>query len=282
LHNLQGFVMGQTAGHISDLTPLHDLKQLKELSLDSAAIRDLTPIRELTNITQLSIGGTQVNDLSPIHNFRHLKVLNLGGAPVTDLSPLDMDTLKEMRITSSEVASLSTFPKKDNLKALSIFDSRVIDLSPVGQLWGLETLDLFISGPQGFDVSPLKRLMNLTNLRISGDGFQYFSPVKGLEAINGLHHLKKLSLFGVLMTDLSFVADLQSLEEITVVNAPVNNISALSRTKTLNSVSLTGTGVVDISPLLDLPELKTLVIIRTPARSDVLTELERRGVKVQR
>lgn len=72
------------------------------------------------------------------------------------------------------------------------------------------------------------------------------------------------------------------MEEISVTNSPLINVSALSRIKRLKTVSLTGTAVVDISPLLDLPELKTLGIMRTPARSDVLTELERRGVKVQR
>jgi hypothetical protein len=40
--------------------------------------------------------------------------------------------------------------------------------------------------------------------------------------------------------------------------------------------------VADVSPLLDLPDLTELVILRTPARDDVLRELERRGVRVDR
>ncbi len=283
LHNLQILVMGQTAGHISDLSPLHDLNNLKELGLDSAAIRDLKAIQGLTNITKLSIGGTQVSDLSPIRNFRHLQSLNLGGAPVADLSPLaDIDSLKEMQITGSEIASLSTFPRKENLEALSIHESRTVDLSPVGQLLGLEALSLFIDGPQGFDASVVRSLKKLTKLSISGNGFEYFSLVKGLDAIDELPRLRTLWIFGVQMIDLGFVADLQSLEEIAVTNAPLNNISTLSRIKTLKSVTLTGTSVVDISPLLNLSKLENLSIVHTPARSDVVTELERRGVKIQR
>ena len=156
--------------------------------------------------------------------------------------------------------------------------ARSRNLEPVGQLLGLETLNLYISGPQGFDVSPLKQLVNLISLRINGD----YSPVRGLDAIAGLNHLRNLVLFGVQLTDLAFLIDLQSLEEISVINSPLVNVSALSRIKTLKSVSLTGTAVVDISPLLELPELKSLGIMRTPARSDVLTELERRGIQVQR
>ncbi len=110
--------------------------------------------------------------------------------PVTDLFPLgEIETLKKMQITGSEVRALSTLPRKDNLRTLSIYESRTIDLAPVGQLLGLETLNLHIYGPQGLAVSPVKQLVNLTSLGISGDGFQYYSPVGGLDAIDGLHHL---------------------------------------------------------------------------------------------
>ena len=124
--------------------------------------------------------------------------------------------------------------------------------------------------------------VKLTKLHINGDGFQHLSTVTGLDAVGELQNLTELRLFGLQMVDLAFVGDLRSLNAIYITNSPVTNISALSRLKALKSVSLTGTSVVDISPLLDLPELQTLGIPRTPARSDVITELERRGVKVTR
>ena len=254
-------------------------------SLGGTAIRDLTPIQQLTNMTRLGIGGTQVTDLSPIRNFRHLQVLNLGGAPVSDLSPLaDIETLTEMSMTGTEVASLATFPRKDSLRTISVYDSGTVavDLSPVGQLSGLESVDLFVWGPQGFDVSFVRQLKQLTKLSITGNGFDYISPVTGLGAIGELSSLRTLHLFGIQIKDLVFLTNAQNLNEITVTNAPLTNISALRRIKSLTIVSLTGTLVVDVSPLLDLPKLTAVSITRTPARSDVVTELERRGVKVQR
>lgn len=287
LHSVQSFVMGQSSGHISDLSPLRDLQNLREVVVGSAAIRDLTPLQDLPNITTLGIGGTQVTDISPLRHLHHLVTLNLGGAPVADLSSLDNEALKELSITGNEIASLLTFPRKDSLKQLSIYDmqqqsQRLIDLSPVAQLSGLETLTLFIFGVQGFDVSPVGQLKTLTKLDIHGDGFQYFSPVRGLQVINQLHSLTSLNLFGIQLTDLNFISDLRKLKEISVVNAPLTNISALGRIGTLTDVSLIGTAVVDVSPLLDLPGLNTLAISRTPARSDVVGELEHRGVKIQK
>lgn len=283
LRTLTVLVMGQTAGHITDLAPLGELKDLKELGLDSAAIGDLTPLRDLINISTLSIAGTRVHDLSAISNFRHLQKLNLGNAPVSDLSPLaGIDSLTEMSMNGANVPSLSTLVHKNNLKTLSILGSESVDLAPVGQLSGLEILSLYIYGPQGLDISGLRPLKNLRKLYIFGDGFQQFSPVRGLDAINELTNLTNISLFGVQVNNLDFVANLRDLNEISVANSPLSDISVIRRLKSLKSVSLTSTFVVDISPLLDLTGLETLAIARTPARSDVVTELERRGVKIQK
>jgi internalin A len=284
LNNIQIFIMSQTVGHISDLGPLKDLTNLRELGVDSAAIRDLSPIQGLTGITTLSIGGTQVSDLSPLRNFRHLSSLNLGGAPVTDLSPLvNLDTLTTMRLTGAEVPALATLVRKERLKSLSIYAGQgAVDLSPVAELSGLEMLDLDFFSGRGFDISPVRHLTSLKILSIGGNGFEYFSFVNGLDAIGALTNLQKLSIFGVQMTDLNFATPLQNLTELSVTNAPLSNISALGQLRSLSNVSLTGTLVVDISPLVNLPELTQLGIVRTPARSDVVTQLEHRGVKIQR
>jgi hypothetical protein len=63
---------------------------------------------------------------------------------------------------------------------------------------------------------------------------------------------------------------------------PITSIAPLRGLKSLKSVGLNVTEVADISPLLDLPSLEHLGVVRTPARADILTELERRGVKIVR
>ena len=45
---------------------------------------------------------------------------------------------------------------------------------------------------------------------------------------------------------------------------------------------LVRTSVADVSSLLELPDLVELTVSYTPARSDIIAELERRGVKVTR
>jgi hypothetical protein len=60
----------------------------------------------------------------------------------------------------------------------------------------------------------------------------------------------------------------------------LSSIEALRNLKAIKKLSLIDIPVVDISVLLELPALISVTVIRVPARADVITELERRGVKV--
>jgi hypothetical protein len=84
------------------------------------------------------------------------------------------------------------------------------------------------------------------------------------------------------LNDLSFVERLKKLAEVNINELPITSISFVRGLSTLKSVNLTSTLVVDISPLLDNGTLATITVMRTPARADVLAELERRGVRVNR
>jgi hypothetical protein len=61
---------------------------------------------------------------------------------------------------------------------------------------------------------------------------------------------------------------------------PVSSIEYVRDLSHLKKIGLTDIAVVDISPLLNLPNLVEITVVRCPVRSDVLTALGRRGVKV--
>ena len=279
LRNLDGLVISQATA-ISDLSALQGLTKLKELTLGSTAIRDLTQIQGLKNITTLSIGGTQVSDLSPIRNFSNLRVLGLGGSRVTDLSSVsDIKSLEELSVSGQQVPGLPVL-RYLNVKKLYLAENAPVDLSSVGELGTLEILD--ITGPQMLNLSPLRRLARLTNLKLMPEAFESLMQVEDIEAIGELHELRKLVLFQVLIPNLSFMRGLNNLTEFTAINTPISEIAGIELAASLNTVQFTNTRVVEISPLLNLPNLKELYVIRTPARSDVLTILEQRGIKVHR
>ncbi len=246
LKNLEGLVMGQSAGHTSDLTPLRDLINLKQLTLDSAAIRDLSPIQNLSNVTTLSIGGTGVSDLSALRNFRHLRVLGLKGSRVTDLSPIaDIASLEELTIGGDQIPSLPALRKLPKLTKLSLFESRPVDLTPIGELTQLE--DLSIYGPVKLSLSPLRRMKKLSSLSLTQYGdFSSLMQLEDPNAIAELHELRKLVLFEVQITDVTFMVGLSKLTEFSAINCPVVNIKDIEHAQSLVSVQFTNAPLVEI------------------------------------
>jgi pimeloyl-ACP methyl ester carboxylesterase len=282
LRNLQRLEIAQTTT-VSDLSPLQGLAGLKELVLGSAGIRDLGPIQGLHNITALQIGGTQVSDLSPLRNFRNLRTLNVTGTRVMDFSAIsDIETIEFLSVNGRQLAGLLVLRDLPNFKKISLFETDPVDLSPIGELGKLESLQ--IDGPRMLNLAPLRRLSRLSSLWISPQAadFTTMMQVEDVAAIGELHELRKLTLMQVLITDLSFMRGLPNLAEFTAMFVPLSNINGIEGARALSTVQLSRTNVVDISPLLRLPGLTEVSVAYTPARSDVLTELERRGVKVHR
>jgi pimeloyl-ACP methyl ester carboxylesterase len=272
----------------SDLTPLRGLMQLQTLSiLNDESLKDISPLSDLAGLLKLNlINDTFVTDVTAISHMSHLKVLYLRDTNVTDLSPLRrIETLTELQIDGKQVPGLHGIASLHNLKILDILCQRAFDLSPISDLPELDRLAINTSSlsPVRLNLSPLRKSVKLSDLVLSGGGG--FSPpnqVEDIEAIGELHRLKRLVLGGIQISNLNFLASLRDLEELELGFMPVSDVSVIGTLPLLKSVTLFGTGVIDIAPLLNLTELKKLNITNTPARSDVVTELERRGVKVQR
>jgi Leucine-rich repeat (LRR) protein len=87
-------------------------------------------------------------------------------------------------------------------------------------------------------------------------------------------------LGGIEIGSLAFLAGKSNLTELNLSNTPVGYAPELGTLTSLAKVSLVDIPMVDISPLLSLANLKSVSLLRTPARADVISELERRGVKV--
>lgn len=269
---------------VVDASPLSSLTNLRELNLGDTKIRNIEALARLTHLESLSIRETLVRDLSPISGYALLKTLDIRGTEISDLSALSkIETLQELSIGGIQIPGLVRLRNLKNLKTLNVIEHGDIDLSTIGELSNLETL--WIWGPseqRHLNVSPLRKLSNLRQLTLTGLGFFGLAVVTDIEALGDLKELRKLTLGSLQVSDLAFTSKLKSLSEINIGEMPVTSIEPLRGLKSLTSVSLSKTRVTDISPLLELPALTNLNVMRTPARADILTELERRGVNVQR
>ena len=191
--------------HISDLSPIAGLHELRSLDIGDNSVQDLSPIKGLTNLRQINIGNNRISDLSPLAGLKNLGYFMSWNNFLSDLSPLvkltemnlwgidicggdpdisvlkDAKKLKELYIRNCSVsnADLSALAGLTNLTRLSVAEHRNLsDLSPLAGLTNLTWLDLRTCSIS--DVSPLSGLTNLKWVNLERNNVSDFSPLDGL------------------------------------------------------------------------------------------------------
>jgi len=269
-----------TSPGVVDTAALSTLTNLDELSLGMSKVRSVEFLKSLKKIKKLGLGGTLVLDLSPVSALTHLESLDIRDAPANDLSPLEkLHSLAELDVGGNQVPSLTNLAGLENLRTLRIIDQRHYNLAPVGALANLQ--DLWIWGATGLDIAPLRSLTKLRAFSLSGFGFGTIGVVRNIETVGEWKSLKSLALGSITVSDISFVANLSNLEQLTLSDLPISTLAPISGLSSLKKVSMIDIHIVDISPLLQLPALTDFSTIRVPARSDVIAQLQRRGVNVK-
>ncbi len=79
---------GYWADHnISDITPLAQLTQLRELNLSHNNISDITPLAQLTQLRELDLARNKISDITPLAQLTQLTSLDLNDNDISDLTP---------------------------------------------------------------------------------------------------------------------------------------------------------------------------------------------------
>jgi internalin A len=116
LTNLEELRLGHLKLDKIDLSPLAQLKLLKELNLQGTGISNIDVLKDLTNLEILWLHWgaypMQISDISPLKRLTKLKVLDLDGDTVSDFSPImDMTRLNEISLWGNPIQDLSVFTK---------------------------------------------------------------------------------------------------------------------------------------------------------------------------
>jgi Leucine-rich repeat (LRR) protein len=114
LINLEVLRLGHLKLNQIDLSPISQLKNLKELNLQGTGISDLSSIQNLTNLEILWLHWgayeMRISDISKLSKLTNLKVLDLDGDTVSDFTPiLGMKRLNELSVWGNRIKDLSVF-----------------------------------------------------------------------------------------------------------------------------------------------------------------------------
>lgn len=141
--NLKGLYM--SLQHISDLSPLSNLKQLVWLDLDqNYRIKDVSPLAGLTQLQHLNLDSNEITDISPLRDCTQLKYFNLQlNTKVNDISVVaNMKELEELWLANSPVGNISSVAELKNLYLLWLAKCEITDITSITNLANLRLLFL--------------------------------------------------------------------------------------------------------------------------------------------
>ena len=107
-HNLRDLSLAYN--NISDISPLTNLKQLRDLSLDHQHnnLSDMSPLTSLTQLRDLDLAYNNISDISPLTNLKQLRYLRLWDNNISDVSPLaGLTKLVTLRLGHNSISDVS-------------------------------------------------------------------------------------------------------------------------------------------------------------------------------
>ena len=281
-----------TSRHISDISPLLGLTNLKNLDLSGDWVTNgnisnfVSVLQRLPNLTRLDLYKTQITNISSLSKLTNLTVLDLYDNKVADISPLSgLINLKELDLGFNPITDISPLSGLTNLEKLNLNGNQISDISLIARFTNLTELDL---GDNRFikDISPIARLTNLTKLDLHNNQISDISP------LSRLTNLTKLDLYANQITDISPLSGLTNLTELDLCFNQISDISPLSGLTRLEKLGIGANQITDLSPLLanyglgkgDRVYLGGNPIITRSAHSALkqIQKLEDRGVDIVR
>ncbi|MEC7984250.1 MAG: leucine-rich repeat domain-containing protein, partial [Myxococcota bacterium] len=260
--------------HFSDLSVLSNAKGMDVLEFDTLpSFVDLAPIQRLSNLSSLRIEGcTSVSDVSPIGGLAALSSLVMNDCPAhKSVSLFDLPRLKDVvlndtieEISYQNLPSLTEFSvsRLPNLKHVSLANMsglqelRILDCPNLTRLQADDTCDqiqsIYVSACPSLSIdSVLSRQKNIRKLVLSS--LESISEVPILK--NG-EQLTDLSLLCPNLRDLRGLSAYPNLTNLGLSGSAVQDLSPIAGLKNLQELSLNDCSQIkDISPLGGLPKL---------------------------
>lgn len=184
---------------IDSVEHLKGLSYLKELRLQHNRLSNVNELRRLINLEILYLGHNSIRDIGSLNSLTKLQILYVNDNSIFDISALrDLGELECINVSNNNLTSLAVLNSyKATLTEIYAENNKLTDFS-------------FISGAS-----------NLHILMLSGN--QTVMAQDNMVAwLSGLTKLEILTLSGIRLNDLSFLANAEKLVRLDVANCGLN------------------------------------------------------------
>lgn len=200
------------------------------------SITNLNPLTELTDLKEIYFTNTLIDDISPLRNLNDLEFIECSGSKIRSLDPLRYaSNLKEMNLLATQVNDIGVLANLKNLSKLNIGETQVTNIDTLSSLTGLSQLDL--SNLQLDDFNVLSDLKNLMDLTLAG------TNIITLDPLSGLNELRTLNIGNTEVTDLGPLKNLKNLAILQANYSKINDLEPLSGMPALKYIYCDNTGI---------------------------------------
>jgi Leucine-rich repeat (LRR) protein len=254
------------------------------LNLPNENITDIKALANLTKLETIYLYHNYIEDISPLHNLKNLKKLFLYSNPIKDISSLyNLNNLEYLDLTFTPVSDLSSLSNLTNLEFLYlsgvgegiIFNS----IEPLRNLINLKQLHL--TGGGIISLMPLENLTELKLLDVSYNNLTEISPVSKMKKLIRLYIRRNI------VNDVSGIKNLENLDFLDAADNQIKDISELEYLPKIHLIGLSGNKIEDIAPLVNNPNLGEGVYLylggnplNEKSINEYIPTLIARGVKV--
>ena len=249
----------EETNNITDISALVNCTNLECLSIGDSEISDLSPISDMKNLKELYLQLDNNINLNDIANITSLKILNLHGAQVTNISALsELVNLEKLTLGArwykwaNKIQDISALTNMQNLTYLDLSFTSVENIDILSNLTNLEYLNLYgINGEEHQIISHGYSVIGFSY------EWEYIERFNNLDFLIPLVNLKQLYLGSNGLTDVTALSGLTQLEKLDLSYNELTNIDSLSDLKNLKYLDLSSNQITDYSPVEFVEDLRT-------------------------
>lgn len=224
---------------INDLTPISNLKSLKELNIGKnynvlySSNRnglDISPLKALINLEKLDLRENMITDISSLSSLAALEQLNLTNNRISDISSLrNCVSLVSVDLSSNRyiddagvergIESLDVIYRLPFLTSIIANDCGIKNIKNISSLASLEHLEMAYNYID--DISPICFMTQLRTVDLS------HNIITDITCLGGDFSIKKLNVSYNLISDFYVILNMHSLENIVWAGNPINDYTPI-------------------------------------------------------
>jgi Leucine-rich repeat (LRR) protein len=225
-------------GPASDLSPLEEQYQLRNLSIAKNEITDLSPLKPLQELLQLNMSYNPIRDISTLASLRKLREVIAAETLVEDLSPLTkLMALESVNFSKTRVTDISALAGHPLLNSVYVDHNEISDASALATL-RLKYLQIAANQVADLDLTLSKDTMRM----LDASGNQ-------LTTVRGIDQFKAIDAIGLArnkIVSLKTLSELRTLRWLDLRDNQITDLTPLSGLTSLEYLLIDGNNICDI------------------------------------